>query len=95
MKWKSSASTELASMADNNISGFITCYSTTSREIQQNIGARMTEMTMPERCGASSSSKGIVCGCLWRMHGWKTDGVQRPGAITPSDHVPGSKIIHR
>jgi hypothetical protein len=55
----------------------------------------VTEMAMPERCRDDSSSKSVVCGSLRRMRGRKTDGVQRPGAITSGDHVPGSKILHR
>jgi hypothetical protein len=82
-------------MVDKNISGFITYDSTTSRELQQSVGARMTEMMMPKRCGASSSSKGAICGRLTMAHGKKTDGVQQPVAITPGDHIPGSKILHR
>jgi hypothetical protein len=48
MKQKSNVLTELANMADKNISGFITYYSTTSREIRQSNGVRMTETTMLE-----------------------------------------------
>jgi hypothetical protein len=75
MKQKSSVSTELTNMADRNISGFITYDSTTSREFQQGIRARMTETIMPERCGGGSIIKGIVCGRLRRVHDKKTDGV--------------------
>jgi hypothetical protein len=95
MKQKSSVSTELTSMTDRNMSKFITYYSTTSRELRQSIRARMTEIMMPKRCGADSSSKDIVCGHMRRTCGRKTDGVQRPGAITLGDRVPGSKIHHR
>jgi hypothetical protein len=95
MKRKSSVSTEINSMADRNISRFITYDSTTSREFRQSIGARMTEATMLERCGAGSSSKSVVCGHLRRTRGRKTDGIQQPGAITPGDHVPGRKILHK
>jgi hypothetical protein len=95
MERKSSVSTELTGMVDRNIRGFITYESITSRELRQGIGARMTKMMMPERCGGGSSSKGVVCGCLRRARGRKTDGVQWPEAITPSDHVSGSKILHR
>jgi hypothetical protein len=94
MEQKSSVLTELTSMADRNISGFITYDSTTSRELRQSVRARMTETMMPERCGGGNNSKGIVCGCLRRTHGRNTDGVQWPRAITPRDHVPGSKILH-
>jgi hypothetical protein len=61
MKWKSSVSTELASMADRNISEFITYDRTTSRELQQSVGARMTKAIMLERCGAGSNSRGVIC----------------------------------
>jgi hypothetical protein len=88
-------STELANMVDKNISGFITCYITNSGELQQSIRAKMTGMTMLERCGVGNNSKGVEYRLLRRMHGRKMDGVQRPGAITPGDHVPGSKILHR
>jgi hypothetical protein len=54
----------------------------------------VTKTTMLERCGGGSSSKGIVCGHL-RTCGRKMDGVQRPKAITPSDHIPSRKILHR
>jgi hypothetical protein len=95
MKQKSSVSIELASIPDRNISWFITCYRTTSRELRQSVRARMSKTTMPERCGAGSSSEGVMCERLRRMSGRKADGVQQPGAITPGDHVPGSKILHR
>jgi hypothetical protein len=95
MEWKSSVSTELTSMVDRNIFVFITYYSTTSRELQQSVEARVTETTMPERCGADSSSKCLVCERLRRMCGRKTDGVQQPETITLDDHVPGSKIHHK
>jgi hypothetical protein len=88
-------STELTSMTDMNISGFITYNRTTSTELRQSVGTRVTNMTVPEQCVGGSSNKGILCGCLRWMRGWKTDGVQRPRAITPGDHVPGSKILHR
>jgi hypothetical protein len=79
-------SIELASMADRNISGFITNNHTGSRELQQSVRAK--------RWG-SSSSKGVVCGCLRSTRGRKTDGVQWPRGITPGGHVLGSKILHR
>jgi hypothetical protein len=65
------------------------------RVVRQGIGGRMTKTMMPERCGGGSSSKGVVCEGLRRVRGRKTDGVQQSGAITPGDHVPGSKILHR
>jgi hypothetical protein len=68
-------STELSSMADRNILGFITSYSTTSGELHQSIRTRMTETTMSERSGVGNSSKGVECGCLRRMCGRKTVGV--------------------
>jgi hypothetical protein len=71
MKWKNSVSTELLGVADLNILGFITCYSTTSRELQQSVRARMTETMMTERCDPNSSSKGVVCGRLRRTCGRK------------------------
>jgi hypothetical protein len=43
----------------------------------------------------TSSSKVVVCGRSRSMRGRETDRVQRPRAITPSDHIPGSKILHR
>jgi hypothetical protein len=76
MKRKSSVSTELANMADREMLGFIICYITTNRELQQSVRARMTEMMMLERCGVNSSSEGVVCGRLRRMRGNKTDRVQ-------------------
>jgi hypothetical protein len=42
-----------------------------------------------------STSKGVVCGRLRRMRGRKTDGVHWHGAITPGDHIPFIKILHR
>jgi hypothetical protein len=95
MERKSSVSTELTSMVDKNISGFIIDNSTTSRKLRQGVGARMTETTMPERCGVGKSSKGVVCGRLRRTLGRKAYHVQWPRAITPGDYVPGSKILHR
>jgi hypothetical protein len=82
-------------MADRYISGFITYNRIRSRELRQSVGARVTKTTVPERCGAGSSSKGILSGHLKRMLGRKTNGVQRPRAITPGDRVPGRKILHR
>jgi hypothetical protein len=93
MERKSSMSTELTSMADMNISRFITNNCTRSRNLQQSVEARVTKTIVLERCGGGSSSKGIVCGRL-RTCGRKTEGVHRPGAITHGDHVPGSKILH-
>jgi hypothetical protein len=81
-------------MADRNILEFITYDSTTSRELRESVGERMTETTMPERCGGSNS-KGVVCRCLRMMCSRKMYGVQRPIAIIPDDHIPGSKILHR
>jgi hypothetical protein len=88
-------SAKLTSMEDRNISGFITYNSTTSRELRQSIGASVIETTVPKRYGGGSNSKKVVCGCLRMTRGRKTDGVQLPEAITPSDHVPGSKILHK
>jgi hypothetical protein len=82
-------------MADRNISEFITNNGNSSRELRQSVEARVIETTVPERRGGSSSSKDVVCGRLRSTRGRKTDGVQRPGAITPGDHVSGSKILHR
>jgi hypothetical protein len=82
-------------MEDRNISGFSTNNSTSGRELRQSVEAKVTEIAMPERCGCSSSSKGVVCGRLSSMHGRKTDSVQWLRAITPDDHIPGSKILHR
>jgi hypothetical protein len=73
---KSSMLIDLRSMADRNILGFIAYNRTTSRELRQSIRVRVTETIMLERCGGDSSSKGVVCGCLRRMCGRKTDGVQ-------------------
>jgi hypothetical protein len=87
--------TELASMADLNISEFITYNCTRSREFQQRIRARVTETTVPEQHEGGSSSKGVVCGCMRRTCGRKMDVVQWFRAITPGDHVPDSKILHR
>jgi hypothetical protein len=88
MEQKSSVSTELTSMVDRNILGFVTYDSTTSRELRQSVGVSMTETTMLERCGVGSCSKGVVCGRLRRMCGSrKMNGVKRPRAITPGDHI--------
>jgi hypothetical protein len=95
MEQKSSVSTELTSMVDRNISRFITYDSTTSRELRQSVGARVTETTMPKRCGSDNNSKGVVCGRLRRTRARKTDVAQQIRAITPGDHVHGSKILHR
>jgi hypothetical protein len=81
-------------MTDRNILGFITYDNTTSRELQQSVGERMTETTIPERCGGSNS-KGVVCRCLRMTYRRKMYGVQQPRAIIPGDHIPGSKILHR
>jgi hypothetical protein len=64
MEQKSSMSTELASMTDRNISGFITYNRTRNRKLRQSVGARVTETVVPEQRGGGSSSKGIVCGHL-------------------------------
>jgi hypothetical protein len=82
-------------MAFRNISEFITNNGNSSRELRQSVEARVIETAVPERRGGSSSSKDVVCGRLRSTRGRKTDGVQRPGAITPGDHVSGSKILHR
>jgi hypothetical protein len=87
-------STELASMAYRNISEFFIDDRTSSRELRQSAGVRVTETAVLERCGGNNSSKGVVCERM-RISGRKTDGVQWPGAITPDDHIPGSKILHR
>jgi hypothetical protein len=48
MKQKSSMLTELTSMVDMNISRFITYNRSRSRELQQRVGGRVTEKTVPE-----------------------------------------------
>jgi hypothetical protein len=47
MEWMSSVSTQLISMVDRNISGVIKYDSTTSRELLQSVGARVTETMIP------------------------------------------------
>jgi hypothetical protein len=94
MQQKSSMSTKLTIMADRNISSFITDNHTRSREFQQSVGARVTETMVSKRRRGSSNNKGVICGCLRSTRGRKTNGVHRPGAITPGDHIPGSKILH-
>jgi hypothetical protein len=86
----SSMSIALASLVDRNILGFITYNHTRSRKLRQSVGVRVIETAVPKRCGGDSNSKGIVCGFLRSMHGRKMDGVQRPEAITPGDHIHGS-----
>jgi hypothetical protein len=88
-------SMELASMAYKNISRSITYNRTRSRKLRQNVGARVTKTIVLERRGGNNNNKGAVCGCLRSTCGRKMDGVQWPRAITPGDHVPGSKILHR
>jgi hypothetical protein len=89
MEWKSSISTELTSMINRNILGFITYNCTKSRRV------RVTEMTVPEQHGGGNNSKGVVCGCLRSTRGKKTDDIQQPEAVIPGDHVSGSKILHK
>jgi hypothetical protein len=58
----------------------------------------VTKMVMPKQRGGgggSNNCKNIVCGCLRSTCGRKMDGVHWPRAITPCDHIPGSRILHR
>jgi hypothetical protein len=99
MEQKSSTSTELASMTDRNISGFITYNRTRNRKLRQSIGARVTETAVPERCGGGSSSKGIVCGYLRSTRDRKMDDVQWPEAITPcvrlKTHKKSPRVVQK
>jgi hypothetical protein len=48
MERKSSMSIEMASMADNNILGFITYNHTRSRKLRQSVRARVIEMAVAD-----------------------------------------------
>lgn len=52
--------------------------------------AGVPKVAMPDRGG----STGEECVGSERRHRWM-EGVERPQAIAPGDHVPGTKILHR